>query len=188
MIPKYVTLIALGGALLLAGPAAAQGFTDHTTGPDSAELARVETFDGTLAISRVRDAAGVPGFRVRVGERVVFGDSVSQTVLLHTLTMWSARRVALLELVSGGNACPSMYRIVEFTEDRPPRVSAEFGNCSDLPVVLQDGTRFRVRFPGFYLNHQARRPGFRPPPAQTWEYLGDGRVRRVTGTPPASTR
>lgn len=185
MIPTHVTVITLG-ALLFVGTARAQSST--AAAPDSVEVARVETFDGTLSISRITNADGGRHFPVRVGADVVFRDSSSQTVMLHTLARWGERRVALLELVSGGNACPSMYRIVEFTEDRPPRVSAEFGNCSDLPVVLLDGTRFRVRFPSFYLNHQARRPGFRPPPAQTWEYLGDGRVRRVTGTPPASTR
>jgi hypothetical protein len=178
MIPRHVTLIALGGALLIAGTSAAQSSTAE---PDSVDIARVETFDGTLSISRVPNAAGMREFRVRVGSDVVFRDSMSLTVMLHTLTSWSRRRVALLELVSGGTACPSMYRIVEFTEEGRPRVSVEFGNCSDLPVVLLDGTRFRVRFPGFYTNSQARQPGFRSPPAQTWEYLGDGRVRRVTG-------
>lgn len=178
MTPTHVTLIALGGVLLLAGTSAAQSSSSE---PDSSEVARVETFDGTISISRITDGSGTRHFRVRVGSDVVFRDSASQVVMLHTLTRWSERRIALLELVSGGNACPSRYRIVEFTEDRPPRVSAEFGNCSDLPVVMQDGTRFRVRFPSFYLNHQARQPGFRPPPAETWEYLGNGRVRRVTG-------
>ncbi|HEU4556925.1 MAG TPA: hypothetical protein VFS20_03710 [Longimicrobium sp.] len=178
MIPTRITLIAFGAALLLAGTSAAQS---STTEADSTDVARVDTYDGTISIVQLTHPARARQFRVRLGSDVVFRDSVSLTVMLHTLTSWSGRRVALLELASGGTGCPSMYRIVEFSEERRPRVSAEFGNCSDLPVVLLDGTRFRVRFPGFYTNYQARQPGFRPPPAATWEYLGDGRVRRVTG-------
>lgn len=178
MIPTRITPIALAAALLLAGTSAAQS---STTEADSTDVARVETYDGTISISRITNPSGVREFRVRLGPDVVFRDSASLTVMLHTLTGWSGRRVALLELASGGTGCPSMYRVVEFSEERRPRVSAEFGNCSDVPVVLLDGTRFRVRFPGFYTNDQARQPGFRPPPAATWEYLDNGRVRRVTG-------
>jgi hypothetical protein len=116
---------------------------------------------------------------VRVDSAVVFADSTARAVMLHTLARWAGRRVALLEVVSGGNGCPSMFRIVEFAEGRPPRVSPEIGNCSDLPRVTMDDARLRVRFPGFYHTHQARQPGFRPPPDATWEYLGDGRVRRL---------
>lgn len=187
MIPRHVTLTALGAALLLAGTSAAQSSTSAAEA-DSVDIARVDTYDGTISISQITGSSEPRKFRVRVGADVVFGDSMSLAVMLHTLTSWSGRRVALLELASGGTACPSMYRIVEFTEEGRPRVSPEFGNCSDIPVVLQDGTRFRVRFPGFYTNHQARQPGFRPPPAATWEYLGNGRVQRVTAAGVAGTR
>jgi hypothetical protein len=179
---------ALASILLLAArPSAAMtAAADTTARPDSADVARVETYDGALVISRIgKDRRE---FAVRVDSTVVYRDSIAQAVLLHTLTTWSGRRIAVIEVSSGGNACPSMFRIVEFSEERRPRVSPEIGNCSDLPVVMMDGARFRVRFPGFYLNYQARQPGFRPPPDATWEYLGDGRVRRLPATPNASTR
>jgi len=154
--------------------------------PDSSDVARIDTYDGTLSIVRIAPPDRPWVTRVRVGQTLVLADSNARTLMLHTLTTWSRRRIALIEVVSGGNGCPSMYRLVEFAEGRPPRVSPEFGNCGDLPVVMMDGARLRVRFPGFYHTSQARQPGFRPPPGATWEYLGDGRVRQLP--PPARPR
>ena len=187
MIPIIPRSIAVACALLLSATAAAQSTSNAPSG-DSTEVARVETIDVTLTISRLERAGGPRVFRVRAGDDVVFGDSMSYAVLVHTVTRWAGGWVALLQIASGGSSCPSMYRVVEMPGDGPPRASPEFGTCSDLPVVLLDETRFRVRFPGFYQDHMAREPGFRPPPAATWEYLGDGRVRRVTGTAATAPR
>jgi hypothetical protein len=151
--------------------------------PDSLEIVRVEQFDGNLSISRIAKRGRVEEFRVRADSRLVYRDSTAYAMSLHTLGSWSEHRVAILEIVSGGTACPAMYRIVAFGSARTPRISSEFGDCSDIPVVMVDGRHFRVRFPGFYTNTVAREPGFRPPPPTTWEYLGDGRVRQL----PAAT-
>jgi len=182
-------LLALGGALLLAASlpsSPARPLPPRSAPVDTTDVARVETYDGTLVITRLKRADAPAEFRVRVGDAVVYRDSAAQGVSLHTLTTWSRRRLALLEISSGGNGCPSAFRFVEFAEGKTPRVSAELGNCNDLPVVLMDGARLRVRFPSFYHTYQMRDPGFRRPPDATWEYLGDGRVRRLPAT--AATR
>jgi len=179
-------LLALGASLLLAASlpsSPARPLPPRPAQRDTGDVARVEMYDGTLVISRLKRPGRPTEFRVRVNDAVVYRDSTAQGVSLHTLAAWSRRRLALLEISSGGNGCPSAFRFVEFAEGRPPRVSAEFGNCNDLPVVLMDGARVRVRFPSFYHTYQSRQPGFRPPPDATWEYLGDGRLRRLPGTP-----
>jgi hypothetical protein len=175
-------LFTLGALLLLAGSQSARpNPTPLSFQPDSTDVARVETYDGTLTITRITNG-GEWEFHVRVDSVLLLRDDVAERVSLHTITAWSGGLAALLEVSSGGSACPSMYRIVEFAEGSRPTVTEEFGDCSDIPLVLLDGTRFRVRFPGFYHGRMAREPGFRPPPPITWELVGKGRMRKKAGT------
>lgn len=155
--------------------------TDGAGSVDSATVALLETFGSTFSVVRLDPAHEGREFQVRVGDTVLFRDSVSQTVGVHTFTEASGRSLVLLHLFSGGTGCPAMYRIVELAGDREPAVTPEFGNCSDIPVVLLDEGRLRVRFPGFWHARDERQPGFRPPPPSLYEYQGEGRVRLVSG-------
>ena len=57
-------------------------------------------------------------------------------------------KVALLELNSGGIACPVLYKIIVAQSDSPVMISNEFGTCSDLGKLNPKNDGFSLSLPG----------------------------------------
>lgn len=58
------------------------------------------------------------------------------------------RQIVLVAEYSGGTACPATYFFVEVGSDALPRLSSDFGTCSDLPEISMDGQAIVVTMPG----------------------------------------
>lgn len=68
------------------------------------------------------------------------------SVSLKRIVSGGGSHFALIEIASGGAACPAMYRVIDLAA-RQPSISAEFGTCSDLPrTETRDGV-LRVTLP-----------------------------------------
>jgi len=72
-------------------------------------------------------------------------------------------KVALVEVASGGTACPATYVFITAKTSGTPVLSKEFGNCSDTPKIASKGDKITLKFPGN--------------PPETWTYL-NGNVRK----------
>jgi hypothetical protein len=72
-------------------------------------------------------------------------------------------KVALVEVSSGGTACPSTYVFITAKSSGVPLLSKEFGNCSDIPKIIAKGEKITLKFPGN--------------PPETWTYQ-NGNVRK----------
>ena len=57
----------------------------------------------------------------------------------------SARYLVLVE-DSGGTACPAMLQVVDLS-GATPKISEQFGTCSDIPAVSLDGATLTVTLP-----------------------------------------
>jgi hypothetical protein len=73
-------------------------------------------------------------------EEGAFSVHVKRTILTAGL------RFVLLEINSGGTACPVMYRTLDLSGSRPT-ISSQFGTCSDLPRTEVRAGTFRVVLP-----------------------------------------
>jgi len=59
-----------------------------------------------------------------------------------------ADKVALIEIASGGTACPVTYVFATVKGDGTLSLSAEFGTCSDIPNIIVKGDKITVKLPG----------------------------------------
>ncbi|MGO4999464.1 hypothetical protein [Oceanisphaera sp. W20_SRM_FM3] len=57
-------------------------------------------------------------------------------------------KVALIQLGSGGTACPAEYMLVIARHDAQPLVTPTFGTCSDIPEITTKGEDIFMNFPG----------------------------------------
>lgn len=57
-------------------------------------------------------------------------------------------KVALIQLSSGGTACPAVYMLAIAQYDAQPLVTPVFGNCSDIPDISTKGENIHISFPG----------------------------------------
>jgi hypothetical protein len=57
-------------------------------------------------------------------------------------------KVALIEINSGGTACPAQYMFATAKGDGTLSSSAEFGTCSDIPNIIAKGDKITVKLPG----------------------------------------
>jgi len=57
-------------------------------------------------------------------------------------------KVALIEISSGGTACPAEYVFTTVKGDGTFSSSAEFGTCSDIPKIVAKGNMITVKLPG----------------------------------------
>jgi hypothetical protein len=161
-----------------AGPADSAGYRIAT---------RIPTYQGVVTIEQQggpEDPDRPRRFRVAVDGAAMLEDSTALDVSVYALSRSPALgmgTVVVLEAASGGTACPSLFRILELSDDAPPVLTDEFGDCSDIPAVAFDSGAVAVRFPGFYTNVAASEPGFRQPPPVTWTYRGAGKLERAEG-------
>ena len=56
----------------------------------------------------------------------------------------AAAKYALVLLNSGGSACPATFKILDLTG--AGSLTAQFGNCSDLPTTSYDGEKLSIEF------------------------------------------
>lgn len=60
----------------------------------------------------------------------------------------SSGKVALIQLSSGGTACPAEYMLAIARNDAQPLVTPTFGTCSDMPNITTKGENIFMSFPG----------------------------------------
>jgi hypothetical protein len=72
-------------------------------------------------------------------------------------------KVTLVEIDSGGTACPANYVFITAKSSGAILLSKEFGNCSDIPKIIAKGEKITLKFPGN--------------PPETWTYQ-NGNVRK----------
>lgn len=72
-------------------------------------------------------------------------------------------KVALVQINSGGTACPAEYIFITAKTSGAPILSKKFGNCSDIPKITVKGDKIALKFPGN--------------PPETWTYF-NGDVRK----------
>ena len=103
---------------------------------------------------------------VLVDNRPVIHDDESMVVLIQGSYEGGGHTYVLVAVASGGVNCPSRYQAIDLSA-ATPKVSQQFGNCSDLPKVAvgADGA-LRVSF----LKYKAS-------PAET-DVFKDGRFSR----------
>ena len=82
--------------------------------------------------------------------------------------------VLVVSVNSGGNACPSQFRVVRVVVGGA-EVSEEFGDCADSPTITLrqlPEEEITFGFPGYYQLWQTREPGFVRPPPTAYVYRG----------------
>lgn len=91
--------------------------------------------------------------------------------------------IALLEVVSGGIACPALFRVVELLSDGPPVVTDEFGTCAEAPAAVwfDASGAMRMRFNDYATVSASSEPGFREDPPTTFIYRTGGHLEEVAG-------
>ncbi|MGL6175483.1 MAG: hypothetical protein ACRC1U_00605, partial [Vibrionaceae bacterium] len=57
-------------------------------------------------------------------------------------------QVALIELYTGGTACPMLYQLIVSRKDSPSMISTVFGTCSDLGKLSMGAQGFTLDIPG----------------------------------------
>lgn len=132
-------------AYLLVGAALAGGSaTNLSRASGGVHSDTLETIAGSLSIMRVTDGEQ---FVVQLGDRLVARFDDYFAVSISNSRSTPDAQFVLIELTTGGNACPSTYRALEIKSNGEATLSDEFGNCSDLPSTsLRDGA-LQVRFP-----------------------------------------
>lgn len=107
---------------------------------------------------------------IRLGNALLFTadvDGIDFTLLRSS----PGHDIVLVFLSSGGTACPGLYRLVD-TGARPPRVTEEFGTCSDIPTIRWQGDAVFLSFPSM--------SGDRP---SAWSYTPTTGLKEVTSEP-----
>ena len=105
------------------------------------------------------------GHAIVVDGRVLANDADDDRVIIQGAYQGGGRSYVLIEEQSGGTACPSMFQVVDLSGSMPA-VSAQIGNCSDLPRVSVIGGALRMSV-----------PAFRAAPARAFTFM-DGRLGR----------
>jgi len=159
----------LACALLLLAPRAAGARA-------SAQEEKVEetltTAAGPLDIVRVGGEDGLE-WELRLGKKSLesFGGAFSVHFVAH-FPQLSMGEVVVVSVNSGGNACPSQFRVVRVVENGA-QVSGEFGDCADSPTITLKQLpeeELSFGFPGYYQLWQTREPGFVKPAPTTYVY------------------
>ena len=86
---------------------------------------------------------GDDDYVVRVDGQKMFG-SGSELPDLSIKGVWG--NFVVIEEASGGTACPAIYRAIDLGSS-PPTVSADMGNCSDIPKITVGGNSLSMAFP-----------------------------------------
>ena len=85
----------------------------------------------------------------------------------------------LISLTEGGSVCATKFTLVDGSSSSKPKVTKDFGNCSDAPKVAYRADSLTITFPA-----GSRKPNpavYYVGPRQVWLYR-DGKLRRVGGS------
>ncbi len=96
----------------------------------------------------VQVIAAAGGHQVVVDGRVLATDTEDDRVIIEGVHQGGGRTYVLIAEQSGGNACPSLYQVVDLS-GAVPAISPRIGNCSDIPRVSVIGGALRVAVPAF---------------------------------------
>jgi len=86
--------------------------------------------------------------------------------------------VAVLSVLSGGSACPAMFRIAYPGSLGKYVLTKEFGDCSDIPTIIFEEKQVTFKFPGYAPLSAQSEPNFRAPPPTTFVF-SRGRLREI---------
>lgn len=87
-------------------------------------------------------------YTVYLNDDIVFDSDSYQSVDIKYQFDIPRGKVALLELNSGGVACPALYKIIVAQSDSPAMISEEFGTCSDTGKLNPQNDGFSLSLPG----------------------------------------
>lgn len=103
----------------------------------------------------VKKADNAP-FEIYFGDRLVRRTDEYQFLSIAHQMDIPEGKVALLELGSGGVACPTLYQLIVVKINTPAMLSEEFGTCSDEGKLSPSANGFTLTLPGN--------------PAETWKW------------------
>jgi len=145
----------------------------------------VMTAAGPLEIVRL-GGEGELEWELRLNKKSVesFGGAFSVHFVAH-FPQLNMGEVVVVSVNSGGNACPSQFRVVRIVENGA-QVSDEFGDCADSPTITLKQLpeeELAFGFPGYYQLWQTREPGFVKPAPTTYVYK-KGVLKELKATNP----
>ena len=124
-------------------------------------------------------------WELRLGRKSLLGiEGASSVHFVAHFPQLSMGEVVVVSVNSGGNACPSQFRVVRLVEGGA-QVSDEFGDCADSPTITLKQLpeeEITFGFPGYYQLWQTREPGFVKPAPTTYVYR-KGVLRELKATP-----
>jgi hypothetical protein len=111
-------------------------------------MGQVMTIRGTLELSRSDFEEG--GFTVQtvLNDKVIYTERENVSLGIDTsYPKEGPARLILLEVPSGGTACPSFYRVLEIKDDGSTVRSKTFGNCGNNARSSFTQGVLRIDFP-----------------------------------------
>ena len=107
---------------------------------------QLNTVAGRLAITQSGDMP-VFEFHITLNGNDLFTDNDDQS--LNTVLVQPVEHPSLLvlQLSSGGTACPARYRLLDLGTKPKPFLSDEIGNCSDLVKLVSQKNKLLLNFP-----------------------------------------
>lgn len=86
--------------------------------------------------------------RIKLDDHWISSINDYYTASINKEFMTSNGKIALIQLISGGTACPAEYMLVVARHDAQPLVTPTFGTCSDIPEITTKGENIYLNFPG----------------------------------------
>lgn len=117
-------------------------FEPTLSAPASADIAINPQDDGTIVVAH--------------GEQVLLSTDMYHSITINHEQPLAQGKAVLLELNSGGIACPVLYQLAVIRPDALPLLTPTFGTCSDLGKLKHDANGFTLVLPGN--------------PAETWAW------------------
>lgn len=111
-------------------------------GVATAEVIETKRLGGhTLKIEKLESDEIV----VLFDDRKVFGTTEALSITTIDIRTIAGTEFAVLQVDSGGRACPAHFNIMAVGKDR--NMATKLGNCSDLPVIGSEGNRITLSLP-----------------------------------------
>ena len=85
---------------------------------------------------------------VSVDDRTLIRDAQDDHVIIRSVHEGKGRVYVLVEEQSGGNACPSMYQVIDLSSGGAV-ASPQIGNCSETPQVSIANGGLRIALPAY---------------------------------------
>ena len=117
-------------------------FEPKFSAPTSPGLSISQQDDGTIEVAN--------------GEQVLLSTDMYHSITIKHEQPLAQGKAVLLELNTGGVACPVLYQLAVIRSDALPLLTPTFGTCSDLGKLKHDTNGFTLALPGN--------------PAETWAW------------------